>query len=272
MIFKGNTNPQGEMSFLQHLEALRWHLVRSVIAVLIAGIVLFINNDLVFDKIIIPPKQADFWTYRMLCLLSEKLLMGDLLCIKEIPFELINTTLSGQFTLHMWISFVGGAIIAFPYILWEFWTFLRPALKDTEKKNTRGIVFFASLLFLTGVLFAYFVIVPLSVHFLGTYQVSNVVKNMIELESYISTVTTLTIATGIVFELPIIVYFLTKIGMLTPAFMRKYRRHAVVVILIVAAVITPSPDITSQLLVAFPLYILYEASIIVSSVVYRSRA
>lgn len=252
------------MSFLQHLEALRWHIIRAVIAVLILAVTVFFFADILFDKIIIAPKTPDFITYKWLCALSHKMGMGDELCITSIQFDLINTELSGQFTLHMWTSITAGIILAFPYIIWEMWRFIKPGLRATETRYLRGTVFFTSILFLTGVLFAYFVIVPLSVQFLGTYQVSEQIKNLVSMDSYVSTVTTITLATGIVFELPIIVYFLSQVGILTPAFMRKYRRHAVVVILILAAVITPSPDITSQLLVALPLYILYEISIFVS--------
>lgn len=264
-------NTKAEMSFMEHLEALRWHLVRAVVAIMVMAIVLFFYKELVFDTIIIAPKNPDFWTYRFLCDLSEKLMMGDLLCIREIPFSLINTQLSGQFTMHMWISFVGGLVLAFPYVLWELWSFIKPALYDKEKNLASGMVFYSTFLFLTGILFGYFIIVPLSVNFLGTYQVSAEVKNLIDMDSYISTVTTITLATGLVFELPIIVYFLTKIGFMTPEYMRKFRRHAVVVILIVAAIITPSPDITSQLLVAFPLYFLYEISIFVSAYVIKNQ-
>ena len=186
------------------------------------------------------------------------------MCIREIPFSLINTELSGQFTMHMWVSFIGGLILAFPYLLWEVWQFIKPALHEKEIKNTRGFVFFASLLFIIGILFSYYLIVPLTINFLGGYQVSADVINMITMDSYISTLTTLTLASGILFELPIVIFFLTKFGIISPAFMRKYRKHAIVIILIVAAVVTPSPDISSQLIVAFPLYLLYEASIFVS--------
>ncbi len=262
---------KGEMSFLDHLEDLRWHLVRSVIVVITLAIVLFCYNDFVFGTIIFGPKHVDFITYRVMCKVSHFIGAGDSMCIGEIPFSLINTELSGQFTMHMWISFVAGLILGFPYVLWELWRFIKPALHEKERKNTSGFVFFASLLFLTGVSFSYFIIVPLTVNFLGSYQVSKDVANMVSMDSYISTVTTLTLATGIVFELPIIVFFLTKFGFMTPEFMRKYRRHAVVVILIVAALITPSPDMSSQLLVAFPLYMLYEISIFVSRSVVRSQ-
>jgi sec-independent protein translocase protein TatC len=264
-----NSNEKSEMSFLEHLEALRWHLMRAVIAIVVLAIVLFFYREIVFDHFLFAPKHPDFWTYRMLCLLSDYLELGDALCIKELPFELINTELSGQFTMHIWVSFVAGFIIAAPYVLWEIWRFIKPALHENERKYSKGVVFFSSILFFIGVLFGYYVIVPLSINFLGSYQVSADVKNMIAMDSFVSTVTTITFASGIVFELPIVIYFLTQIGLMTPQFMRTYRKHAMVIILIVAAVITPSPDVTSQLLVAFPLYLLYELSIFVSMYVVR---
>lgn len=267
-LFKNNSE-KAEMSFLEHLEALRWHLMRAVIAIITLAIVLFFYREIVFDHFLFAPKHPDFWTYRMLCLLSDYLDMGDALCIKELPFELINTELSGQFTMHIWVSFVAGFILAAPYVLWEIWRFIKPALHEKERKYSKGVVFFSSLLFFAGVLFGYYVIVPLSINFLGSYQVSADVKNMIAMDSFVSTVTTITFASGIVFELPIVIYFLTQIGLMTPQFMRTYRKHATVIILIVAAIITPSPDVTSQLLVAIPLYLLYELSIFVSMYVVK---
>lgn len=264
-----NNSEKAEMSFLEHLEALRWHLMRAVIAVVTLAIILFFYREIVFDNFLFAPKHPDFWTYRMLCLLSDYLDMGDALCIRELPFELINTELSGQFTMHIWVSFVAGFILAAPYVLWEIWRFIKPALHEKERKYSKGVVFFSTLLFFAGVLFGYYVIVPLSINFLGSYQVSADVKNMIAMDSFVSTVTTITFASGIVFELPIVIYFLTQIGLMTPQFMRTYRKHAMVIILIVAAVITPSPDVTSQLLVAFPLYLLYELSIFVSMYVVK---
>ncbi len=269
MALINNNSEKAEMSFLEHLEALRWHLMRAVIAVLTLAIVLFFYREIVFDHFLFAPKHPDFWTYRMLCLLSDYLDMGDALCIRELPFELINTELSGQFTMHIWVSFVAGFILAAPYVLWEIWRFIKPALHEKERKYSKGVVFFSTLLFFAGVLFGYYVIVPLSINFLGSYQVSADVKNMIAMDSFVSTVTTITFASGIVFELPIVIYFLTQIGLMTPQFMRTYRKHAMVIILIVAAIITPSPDVTSQLLVAFPLYLLYELSIFVSMYVVK---
>jgi len=275
MIFskkKSNANNEAQMSFLDHLEALRGHLIRATIAIIVAAITLFCYREFIFDALLFAPKHADFITYRMLCKLSHLLNMGDALCISNFGFELINTTLSGQFTMHMWVAFVGGVVVAFPYVAWELWRFVKPALSTTELTYSRGIVFFTTLLFIIGILFGYYVISPLSINFLGTYIVSNDVKNMIEMDSYISTITTITLAAGLVFELPILIYFLTKIGLITPAFMRKYRKHAIVVILLLAAVITPSPDITSQMLVAIPIYILYELSVFVSAYVIKKKA
>ncbi len=267
--FKKAADPNSEMSFLDHLEALRWHLVRAAIAVFSLAILAFTYREVVFDKIIFAPRHADFWTYVQMCRLSNFLGLGDALCIKNLNFELINTELSGQFTMHMWIAFVAGIILGFPYVIWEIWRFVKPGLKESERKYTTGIVFFTTFLFVIGVVFGYYITAPLSINFLGNYQISNDVKNMIEMDSFISTITTITLASGLVFELPILVYFLTKIGLMSPAFMRKFRKHAVIVILIVAAVITPSPDVTSQLLVAFPLYLLYEISIFVSMYVLK---
>lgn len=258
-----------EMSFLGHLEALRWHLFRSVIAIFLFAIAAFMNKEFIFDTVIFGPKNPDFLTYRVLCKLSEKFSLD--LCIKDIPFNIISVDMAGQFTMHMWVAFISGLVIGFPYLFWEIWRFVKPALKDNERKHSRGIVFFSSILFIMGILFGYYVIATMSINFLGSYQVSGLVKNQISLDSYISTITFLTFASGVVFELPIVIYFLSKIGIVTPQFMRRYRKHALVIILIVAAVITPSPDVTSQVLVAIPLYVLYEISIFVSLMVLRSK-
>ena len=259
-----------EMSFLDHLEILRWHLIRSGIAILLFSILAFIFKEIIFDVVLLAPKDPNFLTYRFLCNISQALGLGDALCIKESPFSLMNINMAGQFSAHLLTSFYSGFILAFPYVFWEIWRFVLPALKEKEAKVSRGIVFFSSLLFLTGVIFGYFVIAPLSINFLGSYQVSQTVANQISLTSFISTVTTISLANGIIFELPILVYFLTKIGLLTPQFMRTYRRHAMVITLILSAIITP-PDITSQILVSFPLIILYEISIQISKAIVKKN-
>jgi sec-independent protein translocase protein TatC len=268
---KNRQSNAGEMSFLGHLEELRWHLLRSVIVVIVLATTLFFFKEFLFDEVLLAPKNPQFLTYRLLCRLSAFLNLGDELCINSIPFVLISTDISAQFTTHMWVSFISGLVIAFPYVAWEIWRFVKPALNTNEKQYARGIVFYTSFLFLTGVLFGYYVITPMTVNFLGSYQVSEAVKNTITLDSFISTVTTMTIISGLIFELPILVYFLSKIGLLTPKFMRAYRRHAVVIILVISAIITPTSDATTLILVALPLYVLYEISIFVSSFVEKKQ-
>ncbi len=264
---KKESRKDGEMSFLEHLEELRWHIVRSVLAVFVFAVAAFVFKDIIFDTVILGPKQPDFLTNRLLCRLGE-LVNIPALCINSRPFEIINIKMAGQFTTHITVSLISGVILAFPYIFWEFWRFFRPALYSSEKKHAKGAVFFASLLFMTGVLFGYFVIVPLSVHFLGSYNVSDQVTNQINLNSYIGTVTSIALAGGLVFELPILSYFLTRIGLITPEFMKRYRKHSVIVILALAAIITP-PDIFSQILVCLPLLALYEIGIMISRMVTR---
>ena len=261
---------EGDMSFLEHLEVLRWHLVRYVASIFVFATAAFIAKSFIFDTVLLGPKSGDFWTYRMLCKLSDKFGLSDLLCITDIPFELINISMAGQFTTHIVVSIIAGFVVAFPYIIFEVWRFIKPGLHKTERKYANGMVFYTSFLFITGVLFGYYIIAPLSVNFLGGYHVSDLVTNQIDLNSYFSTVSTLVLATGLVFELPMFMYFLTKIGVVTPQSLRQYRRHAVVGILVMAAIITP-PDVSSQVLVFFPLMLLYEVSIGVSALVLRNQ-
>jgi len=250
------------MTFLEHLEELRWHLIRAFTVVILVAIVAFIFHKIVFDTIILAPKNPEFLTNRLLCLLGEKVNISKL-CINQKSFQLISIKMAGQFTIHITTSIFAGIILGFPYLFYEFWRFIKPALYEKEAKHTRGAVTISSLLFLTGVLFGYFVIAPLSVHFLGSYNVSEQVVNQINLKSYIGTITSVTLAAGLTFELPILIYFLSKAGIVTPQFLKKYRRHSIIVILILAATITP-PDIFSLVLVTFPLLALYEAGIIIS--------
>ena len=257
---------KAEMSFLEHLGVLRAHLIRSVIAVLVLTVLAFLNKAFLFDRILLASKEPDFITYRALCRVSEWFNLGDVLCITEQPFILMNVDMSGQFTMHIWVAFISGIITAFPYIIWELWLFIKPALHVNETNYTSGVVFMVSFLFFIGVSFGYFMIAPLSVNFLGTYQVSEMVSNQINLSSFISTVTTITFACGIIFQLPIVVYFLTSLGVLTPKTMKYYRAHSIVGALIISAVITP-PDLSSQILVTLPLLVLYEISIYISKFV-----
>ena len=229
----------------------------------------FIFKNIIFDKIILAPKSPDFPTNVLLCELGKR--VGVLkLCINTLPLEIISIKMAGQFSMHIMVSLIVGVVIAFPYVFYEFWKFLVPALHHTEKRHARGAVVYSSLLFLMGVSFGYFLITPLTVHFLGSYSVSPEVTNQINLISYVSTMTSVVLASGVIFELPILVYFLTKIGLITPEFMKKYRRHSLVVILVLAAIITP-PDVFSQILVSLPLIALYEVGIVISRRIVRNQ-
>jgi sec-independent protein translocase protein TatC len=262
----------GEMSFLGHIEALRWHLVRSAIAIVVLAGVAFCFPEILFGKIIFGPKDPNFFTYQFLCRLSHDWGMKDALCFTDFNFKFQNIDMTGQFTLAMWGAIVAGLVLAFPYVLWEIWRFIKPALKEKESKAATGFIAWATGLFLMGILFGYYIVTPMAIYFLGNYQVDPSIPNNIDIDSYISVVTTLVLLMGLVFELPIIIYFLARFGIITGAFMGKYRKHAVIVILIVAAVITPTTDIFTQMLVAVPLWVLYEASIIVAKRVEKNRA
>ncbi len=257
------------MSFLDHLEELRWHLVRSVIVVFIFTVAAFISKDFVFNTVIFGPAKADFWTFRMLCKLGA-LIGSDVLCITELPFYLQSRIMTGQFSMHITSSFIIGIIVAFPYAFWELWRFISPGLHLKERKISRGAVFFVSLLFTTGVMFGYFIVTPLAVNFLANYQVSDLVSNEFDITSYVTTVSMLVLGCGILFQLPMVVYFLSKVGIITPEIMKAYRRHAIVVILVLGAMLTP-PDPFSQVLVAIPLIGLYQISILISKGVWRRR-
>ena len=256
---------KGEMSFLGHLNALRWHLVRSAVVVTILAIVAFFYPEIIFTKILLGPKDPNFITYTYLCDLSHRWNMGDALCfpVDGFSYDIISTGLTEQFTIAMWGSLVAGLVVGFPYLLWELWRFIRPALKEKERKSAQGFIFYATALFLSGVAFGYFIVTPMAIYFLGNYKVDPNVKIMPTFDSYISLVTTLVLLMGLVFELPIIMYFLAKLGIVTRKFLSKNRRYALVLILIVAAVITPTTDVFTQMLVAVPLWVLFEASIIV---------
>ncbi len=257
---------ESKMSFLQHLEVLRWHLLRIVVVIFVLSGLAFFFKNIVFDEVVLAPIFDHFITYIYFCKFSFFLNFGDKLCFDAMEFQLINISMAGQFTMHIIVSLFAGIIASFPYILFEVWRFIKPALKNKEQGFATGLVFWGSFLFLSGVAFGYFLITPLSVQFLGGYTVSGMVKNQINLNSYISTVTSITLACGIIFQLPIVIYFLSKIGLVTPKILKTYRRHSIVVVLILAAVITP-PDVLSQILVAMPLFVLYEISIVISRIV-----
>lgn len=260
---------QAEMSFLEHLEELRWHIIRSAGAIVVFAVVAFIFKGFIFDTIILKPKTPEFWTNRMFYKLSE-MVGTESLKINQKPLSLISIKMADQFMIHIWTSIIAGFILASPVIFYEFWRFIKPALYEKEKKHASGAVFYTSVLFIMGVLFGYFLIVPLSIHFLGSYSVSDQVTNQINTRSYISTVTSISLAAGVVFLLPIFSFFLSKVGILTPKFMKTYRRHAYVVMLLLSAIITP-PDIFSQIMVCIPLITLYEVGILISKRVVKKR-
>ena len=263
-------NSNEEMSFLEHLEELRWHLLRSCMAILVFGTIAFLAKDFIFNTILFGPKQIDFVTYQFFCDVSKAIGTGEAFCIKEMPFRIQSRTMSGQFSAHLWTSITAGFIVGFPYILYEFWRFISPGLLKNERKNARGFIFIASFLFFLGVFFGYYVVTPLSINFLGNYQVSNQIFNDFDLSSYISLLRASVLSSGLIFELPILIFFLTKIGVVTPNFLRKNRKYSLVIVLSLAAIITP-PDIASQIIVTIPIIVLYELSIFISNVVYKKQ-
>jgi sec-independent protein translocase protein TatC len=257
-----------EMSFIDHLEALRWHIIRAAIAVVVFSLVAFFNKQLLFHDLILGPSRADFWTYRMFCKIGQ-LFSSSTECGDQVHFIIQNREMSGQLTMHISTSFIAGICLTFPYLFWELWRFIKPGLYPHERANSRGAVFFVSFLFLLGLLFGYYIAAPLSIQFLAEYNVDPSIQNQMDLQSYLSTLTTMTLSCAFVFELPMIVFFLAKAGLVTPELMTLYRKHAIVVILIIAAVITP-PDISAQIIVTIPILLLYELSIHIARVVRRN--
>ncbi|WP_130734345.1 twin-arginine translocase subunit TatC [Flavobacterium sp. J27] len=260
----------GEMSFLDHLEELRWLLIRSTVAILAFSVVAFFFSEFIFDQILFGPKNPSFFTYQFFCELAQKFGLDKSLCVTEINLPIQNREMGGQFSIHMWTSITVGFIISFPFVLWEIWKFISPALYENEKKYASAFIIISSLLFFMGVLFGYYLIAPLSVQFFASYIVSPEINNSIDIDSYISLMKTSTVASGLLFELPIIIYFLTKIGLVTPQFLRKYRKYTLVIVLILSAIITP-PDVLSQVIVSIPIMILYEISIFISAAVVKKQ-
>ena len=259
-----------EMSFLDHLEELRWHIVRSFAAVLVFAIVIFVFKEFVFDKIILAPTTTDFWTFRKLCQLGELVNM-QVLCFEPFPFELQSRIMMGQFTMSITVAIVGGLVIAFPYVFFEVWRFVSPGLYANERQITRGAVFYVSTLFMTGISFGYFIMTPIAVNFFANYSVHESIQNQFDITNYVTTTVILVFGSGVLFQLPIVTYFLTKIGFVTPALMKTYRKHAIVVMFILGAMITP-PDPFTQIFISLPLILLYEASIMISRSVLRKQA
>lgn len=258
------------MSFLDHLEALRWHIIRAAIAIVVFTTVAFFCKDFLFHTLILGPSRPDFWTYRMSCKLAAALSSPDL-CINKIGFIIQNREMSGQLSMHISTSFMAGIVLTFPYLFWELWRFVKPGLYPHERANSRGAVFFVSVLFIIGLLFGYYIAAPLSIQWLAGYVVDASIENQIDMQSYLSTLSTMSLSCAFIFELPMVVFFLAKAGLVTPEIMRVYRKHAIVVNLIIAAIITP-PDISAQIIVTIPLLVLYEASIYIAAVVQRQTA
>ncbi|MBI2259125.1 MAG: twin-arginine translocase subunit TatC [Flavobacteriia bacterium] len=252
-----------EMSFLDHLEELRWRLVRSAIAILVFSLGIWFYQEWIMDNIFLSMKKPEFISFRVLCRFFN-------ICIEEIPLKMQSTTMAGQFSYALWMSIIGGFILAFPFIFYQIWSFVKPGLKFKEKKVVKGIVFYVSILFFIGILFGYFIVAPLCVQFFGTYQISKSVENIFTVSSYMSTIISTVFYSGILFLLPIVAYIFSKLGIITPNFLRKYRKHAIVAILIISAIITP-PDLISQIIVSIPIILLYELSIFVTVFVEKKR-
>ncbi|HSR39040.1 MAG TPA: twin-arginine translocase subunit TatC [Phnomibacter sp.] len=270
---KENTPEGAEMSFVDHLEELRWHIVRAVIAILICAIACFIYIDELMDVVIFGPIEKGFVTYEWLCKFGHKIGAGDSLCLPVPDVQMQTTTFGGQFISSITIAFISGLIIAFPYVFWEVWRFIKPALKPTELKHTRGAIFFVSFFFLLGVAFGYFLLAPFTFSFLSNYKIGthNIIETKPVLNDYIDNLIDITVGAGLAFELPVVSFVLTRIGLITPGFLKEYRKYAYVGLLVIAAVITPSPDWMSQLIVVLPLILLYELSIIISGRVARQE-
>ncbi|HCR52915.1 MAG TPA: twin-arginine translocase subunit TatC, partial [Cytophagales bacterium] len=263
-------NELNEMGFLDHFEALRWHIVRSLMAVFVFTIMAFVFDRWIFDNIIFAPARLEFPTFKYMCQLSQWIGVEEL-CITDLPFKIQSRNMTGQFMMSITASFVIGIIVAFPYIAWELWRFIKPGLVARELKLSKGAAFVISLLFFLGVFFGYYLLSPMSVWFLSTYSISNMISNEFDITSYVSTIASLVIGCGLLFQFPVVIYFLSKIGIVTPQLMRKYRKHSVVVILILAAVITPTADPFTLTLISLPLYLLFEISVITSSIVMKKN-
>ena len=257
-----------EMSFLDHLEELRWHIIRSMIAILSVSIVLFIVHKWFFNVVLLGPTHDDFVSYGWICALSEYLGLGKTMCFSPPEFQTIATGFAETFIISIKASFIGGFVLSFPYVFKEIWSFIVPGLYESERKVTRGIIVICSVLFMMGVLFGYFVIAPFAVNFLGGYTIPGV-ANTPTIRSFLTYMVMFTMPAGLIFQLPVVVYFLATLGIVTPEGMRKYRRHSIIGILMLAALLTP-PDVVTQFLIGVPLYILYEASILVAIWVYRN--
>jgi sec-independent protein translocase protein TatC len=268
---KDKTNTKTEMSFIEHLDELRKHIFRSVIALVIGALAIAYFNDIVIKKVLMGPTHADFPTYTYLCKLGHKLGFENTLCLEEIHVKMQSTVVTGQFSVFMNIVLIGGFIVAFPYIFWQFWLFVKPALKKNEMKKTSKVIFWVSFLFFTGVFFGYFVIAPYTIHFFANFTIDDNIENIWTLTSYFDTITPLILGSGIAFQLPLVLYFLAQIDIVSSNFLKKYRRHSILIIVILVSIITP-PDMLSTIICSIPLVLLYEISILLCLKVEKNKS
>jgi len=266
-----NNQEKAEMSFIEHLEVLRGHLFRSVLAIAAGAIVFIVYNTFFVQEVLMGPTHADFPTYKWLCNVGHAIGLGDSMCMKDIGLKMQSTSVSGQFSMYFTLIFVGGIIVAFPYIFWEFWRFIKPALTKKELSKTRGVIFWVSFLFFLGIGFGYFIIAPYTVNFFANFQLDDNIENRWTITSYIDTLVPLILGTGLAFQLPLVMFFLAKVGLMSPDFLRRNRKYAIVIILILAGIITP-PDVISQIICTIPLMLLYEISIWLTAKVQKEKA
>jgi len=267
---KKNNEERAEMSFIEHLEVLRGHLFRSALAIAAGAIVFIVYNTFFVREVLMGPTHADFPTYKWLCKLGHAIGLGDNMCMKDIGLKMQSTSVSGQFSMYFTLIFVGGIIVAFPYIFWEFWRFIKPALTKKELSKTRGVIFWVSFLFFLGITFGYFIIAPYTVNFFANFQLDDNIENRWTITSYIDTLVPLILGTGLAFQLPLVMFFLAKVGLMSPDFLRRNRKYAIVIILILAGIITP-PDVISQIICTIPLMLLYEISIWLTAKVQKEK-
>lgn len=268
----GRNDPRSEMSFIDHLEALRGHLFRSVVAILFGAIIIAIFRDFVIKKVLLGPTHADFPTYSLFCRIGKYLHLEKALCMQGLAIKMQSTGVSTQFSTFISIMLIGGIILAFPYIFHEFWKFIRPALTKKELQNTRGVIFWVSVLFFMGVLFGFFIIAPYTLNFFGNFQLDENIENRWTIASYFDTIIPLVLGTGLAFQLPLVMILLAKIGIVSATYLKKVRKYSIVIIMVVAAIITPGPDVVSQMTVAIPLLLLYEISILLTKRIEKRKA
>ena len=268
---KKGQEEKAEMSFVEHLEVLRGHLFRSALAIAVGAVVFIVYNEFFVREVLMGPTHAGFPTYKWLCQVGHAIGVGDAMCMKDIGLKMQSTSVSGQFSMYFTLIFVGGIIVAFPYIFWEFWRFIKPALTKKELSKTRGVIFWVSLLFFLGILFGYFIIAPYTVNFFANFQLDENIENRWTITSYIDTLVPLILGTGLAFQLPLVMFFLAKVGLMSPSFLRRNRKYAIVIILILAGIITP-PDVISQVICTIPLMLLYEISILLTARVQKEKA